>query len=131
MNLRKFNPSLYREIVIHSIIQIGMAVNFWNFNPAFNPSVFDYVINKNIVAWIFFILGLWNLTFLHVWRHVDRTRIGLTVAAGVGICWGIMNTQQIFAGNASWQLPIFVVGVSCLELNSLRDVPGSHLMESS
>lgn len=125
VNLRKSNPTLYRSNVVFGVILILQGINFWTSNPTFNP----YNIPKNLVGLIFFVLGVWHMIFLHVWRDLRKIRINLWISSGVVLFWGLINTQQSVAGRASFQLPIWVVGLAALQLIHLIDAAVNPLME--
>lgn len=119
VNLRKTNPTLYHSIIAFSTIRIGLAINFWTSSPTFNP----YDIPKNIVGVVFFLLGAWQLIFLHLWRDLRKVRVVLAVSSAVMLCWGLVNTQQFFDGNASLQLPILYVGIAAIQMLALLESP--------
>lgn len=125
VNLRKANPSLYQLIMVFAITRIALAVNFWISNPTFNP----YDISKTLVGWIFFLLGISQIVFLHIWRDLRKIRLVIAVSAGVMLCWGLVNTQQSVAGKASWQLPIIFIGFAALQMVALLEAPVNPMME--
>lgn len=119
VNIRRTHPALYRSIMTLSIMSVGLAANFWTSTPTFTP----YGINKNLVGAIFFTLGIYQLFFLNVWRDLRKVRIGLAFSLGWILFWGISNTQQAFAGDASFQLPILLISVAVLHLPLLVESP--------
>lgn len=102
-------------------MSVALAVNFWTNTPTFNP----YGIPKNIVGVVFCLLGVYLLVFLNVppLRNLRRVRFGLAVSLGWMLFWGISNTQQAFAGNASFQLPILLIALAIIHLPLLVEAP--------
>lgn len=120
VKLRNTNPKLYRDTATLAAIAGLLALNYWFGPPAtFNP----YGIDRNVVAGIFALLAaatLLNLTLIH---HLRLTRILLALEGGFTLLWGWANTQQTFAGNASFAIPIFCLGLAILHLWALIDSP--------
>lgn len=127
VNLRKSHPTLYHSIVTLSLMRVALALNFWTSDPTFNP----WGIPKNLVGLVFFMLGAWQLIFLHVWRDLRKIRLVLALSAGVMLGWGLVNTQQSFDGKASFQLPIMYVAVAALQLMLLLEAPVNPMTEKS
>lgn len=119
MNIRNTHPGLYYSIMTLSVMSVALAVNFWISNPTFNP----YGISKNLIGVVFFLLGANQLVFLNVLRDLRKVRVGLAVSLVWVLFWGISNTQQFFAGNASLQLPILYVSVAVLHFPLLVESP--------
>jgi hypothetical protein len=112
VNLRKARPLLYGFIMTFAGIRIGLAINFWTSKPAFHP----YDIPNSLIALVFFLLGLWQVIFLNVWRDLRKVRVVLALSAAVTLAWGLLNTHQFFFGPASLQLPIVFIGLAVLQL---------------
>lgn len=112
VNIRKSHPTLYRSIMALALMRVALAFNFWFARPTFTP----YGIHKNWAGIVFVALGLSQLVFLHLFRDVNKIRLVLALSGAVMLVWGLVNTQQFFAGNASLQLPILYVGIAALQL---------------
>lgn len=110
--LRALGSVLYYSITILSVMSVGLAVNFWTSTPTFNP----YGIPKDLIGVIFGLLGVSHLIFLNALQGLRKLRLSLTTSGSFMTFWGISNTQQAFAGNASFQLPILLVAVALLHL---------------
>lgn len=119
LNVRNTHPALYRSITTLSVMCVALAVNFWTSTPTFNP----YNIPKNWIGAVFAVLGIYQLVFLNVVRDLRRVRFGLAVSFSWILFWGISNTQQAFAGNASFQLPILLSTLAVLHLLLLVESP--------
>lgn len=111
---------LYTSIMTLSVMSVALAVNFWTSNPTFNP----YGIPKNLIGVVFLLLGLNQLVFLHWFRDLRKVRYGLTASVSFMLFWGISNTQQAFAGEASFQLPILYIALAILHLPLLVELIG-------
>lgn len=125
INLRKSHPGLYRLIMTLCIMRVLLALNFWTSTPTFNP----YDIPKNWIGVIFFVLGVSQLLFLNVIRNLRMVRMVMAFSAGFMLFWGLSNTQQSFAGNASWQLPILYVALAVVQVVLLIESPVNPMME--
>lgn len=119
VNIRRTHPGLYHSIMTLGFMGVALAANFWGSNPTFNP----YNINKNIIGAVFFLLGINQLFFLNVVRDLRMVRILLAISVGFMCFWGLSNTQQFFAGNASLQLPILYLAISALQIPLLLEAP--------
>lgn len=119
LNLRKSHPALYRSILTVGCMSVVLALNFWFSRPAFNP----YGLSRDLVGLVFAVLGVNQLVFLILFRSLRLTRIVLAVSLGWMMFWGLSNTQQSFAGKASFQLPILFVAISILQLPLLLESP--------
>lgn len=119
VQIRNTHPGLYHSIMTLSVMSIALAVNFWTSNPTFNP----YGIPKNLVGVVFVLLGVSQFIFLNVFRDLRKVRLGLAVSLGFMLFWGLSNTQQFFAGNASLQLPILYVAIAVLHIPLLIESP--------
>lgn len=120
VRLRIVQPRLYTSVTTLSLMSVALAANFWTSNPTFNP----YGIPKNLIGVIFFLLGANQLVFLNVFRSLRWVRFGLTGSLSFMLFWGISNSQQSFAGNASFQLPIMYVALAVLHLPLLVELIG-------
>lgn len=119
MNVRKTHPGLYRQIMTLGLAEVALAVNFWFSHPTFNP----YGISKNLIGAIFFILGASQLMFLNVFRDLSKVRITLATSIACTFAWGVANTQQVFTGNASMQLPILYLALCVLQIPLVIEAP--------
>lgn len=111
-NLREAHGRLYSSIMTLAVMSIALAVNFWTSNPTFNP----YGIPKDLIGVVFLLLGISHLVFLNWLRDQRKLRYGLTASLSFMLFWGISNTEQSFAGKASFQLPIMYVALAMLHL---------------
>lgn len=102
-----------------ALTSVALAVNFWASNPTFNP----YDIPKDRIGVIFVILGIGQLFFLNVIHSLRMVRIGLAASIGWMLFWGLSNTQQFFAGNASLQLPLLYLALAVLQIPLLIEAP--------
>lgn len=119
VNIRKTHPSLYRSIMVLSIMSVALAINFWTSNPTFNP----LGIPKHVIGGVFALLGVGQIISLNVIHDLRRVRLGLAVSLAFMVAWGIVNTQQALAGNASFQLPILYVALGVLHYPLLVEAP--------
>lgn len=119
VRIRATHPALYRSILILAIMSMALAVNFWFSNPTFSP----LGIPKNVVGGIFVLLGVSQFVFLNVFHNLRMVRLILAVSLGWFCFWGLINTIQFFAGNASLQLPILYVFLAILHLPLLVEAP--------
>lgn len=118
-DLRKTHPFLYWAISRFAMLCVGLAVSYWfGPPPTFNP----YDINRDLVASLFALYGVWQIVFLTT-RHLLMVRIGLAFAALLMGGWGIANTFQAFAGKASFTLPLVFVTIAGLHLRALTEAP--------
>lgn len=119
LNLRYAHPNLYRSIMVFPLLSVALAVNFWISNPTFNP----YGIPKNLIGVIFAVLGISQLIFLNLFHNLRMVRIGLSLSIAWMLFWGLSNTQQFLAGNASLQLPILYLALAVLQIPLLIESP--------
>lgn len=112
VNLRITYPGLYGSIMILSLMSVALAVNFWRSNPTFNP----FGIPKDLIGGVFAMLGVSQIIFLNAFRHLRKVRYGLTASLSFMLMWGIGNTEQSFAGKASFQLPILYIALAALHV---------------
>lgn len=125
VNLRKSHPGLFHSILTVACMGVALAFNFWIFTPTFNP----YGIDKNIIGIVFAVIGLGQLVFLIVVRDLRMVRIMLAVSISWMMSWGLSNTQQVFLGKASFQLPILFIVVSILQVPLLIESPVNPFTE--
>lgn len=111
IDIRMTNPEAYRDMMTHSFISIGLAINFWNSHPTFNPFGWP----KTIVGFVFFIFGVLGLTFLVAVRNLHRIRLLFTFSFIWYFGWGVVNAQQWHQHKASLQLPIILIGLAVLQ----------------
>lgn len=126
VNIRRTHPDLYRRIMSIAVLQIALAFNYWWYTPTFNP----YGISKNLIGVVFFVLGIFLFVFLNVRRNLNVIHATLALGAGFSLFWGIANTQQAFAGNASLALPIlFVFSLCATQTWALIEAPVNPITE--
>lgn len=101
------------------LAEVALAFNFWLTSPTFNP----YNIHKNIIGGVFAVLGFSQLVFLNLIRDLPKVRMTLAVSIWFTFAWGIANTQQVFAGNASMQLPILYLTLCILQIPLVIEAP--------
>lgn len=119
MRIRATHPALYRSILILLIMSVALAVNFWFSNPTFSP----LGIPKNVVGVIFALLGGSQFLFLNVFHNLRMVRLILAISLSWFCFWGLINTIQFIAGNASLQLPILYVFLAVLHAPLLVEPP--------
>lgn len=119
VNLRNTHPTLYWNITLFAVFSVAAALSYW-FGPAptFNP----YGIDRNLVAALFFVYGTWQLLFLNI-HYLLMVRIGLLFAFVLMGSWGVANTHQVFAGNASGFLPLLLGTCAGAHLKWLTESP--------
>lgn len=119
VNIRKTHPFLYSVIFACAVLCVGLAVSYWfGPPPTFNP----YNINRDLVAGLFFLYGVWQIIFLAT-HHLFMVRIGLAFASLLMAGWGIANTFQVFAGKASFTLPLVFGTIAWLHLRAMTEAP--------
>lgn len=119
VNLRLTNPDMYKSVMLFVIFCISMTLNYWFSKPTFNP----YGIQRPWIGLTFLIIGMALILLLNVFRNLKLVRITLAVAGGLLIFWGISNTQQSFAGKASFAFPILLFYVASIILKDLLQSP--------
>lgn len=119
VRIRNTHPALYRSIMTLSLMSVALAANFWTSNPTFNP----YGIPKNLIGAVFFLLGASQLVFLNVLHDLSKVRLILAASLSFFLFWGLSNTQQSFAGKASFQLPILLISIAAFHLPLLIESP--------
>lgn len=119
VRLRSTHPTLYRSILTFALLSVGMAVSYW-FGPAptFNP----YDINRDLVAGVFALYGIWQIVFLNT-HYLFMVRIGMAFAGVLMGAWGWANTFQVFAGKASWTLPLVFGAIGAVHFIFLTEAP--------
>lgn len=110
-NIFKTHPNLYISITIMAVMFIALAINFFSFKPTFSP----YGLSNHLIGAVFLTLGIGKLVFLNLYRNLKLVRIIIAVGMAFLLFWGISNTQQAFAGKASFQLPILLVSLAALQ----------------
>lgn len=125
VNLRKSHPGLFRSILTVAYMGLGLGLNFWFTTPTFNP----YGVDKFIIGTIFALLGLSQILFLLIFRDLRKVRITLAVSISWMMFWGLSNSQQSFAGNASFQLPVLFITISILQIPLLIESPVNPITE--
>ena len=125
--LRKTHPTLYHSVMTVAVASVALGFNFWYSNPAFNP----FNIPKNLVGCAFFVLGTSQLVFLNWLRDLRKVRIVLAVSISWTFFWGLANTQQSFAGVASFQLPILYLAAAILQVPLLIEAPVNPMTEKA
>lgn len=112
VSMRKTHPNMYRVLMIIAIMSVALAVNLYSTTPTFNP----YGISKTIIASIFLGIGISQIIFLNLWHNLKLVRLTTAVSVGFMMFWGLSNSQQSFAGKASFQLPILFIALATLQL---------------
>lgn len=125
VDIHKTHPNLYYGMMILSVMRVLLAVNFWTSSPTFNP----FSINKHYVGIVFFVIGFSQLVFLNLYRNLHWIRRIQTLSLVVLIMWGMGNMQQSFAGKASFQLPIFCIGLALLHIPMILEPPINPMTE--
>lgn len=119
LNLRKKHPFLHFVIVAFAVFEVGLGLNYWKYTPTFNP----WGISKYIIGGLLVVIGGWQLVFLHLWRDWRKVQAGLIASCAVMLAWGIANTEQSFAGKASFAIPLAFVTVAFVQFRCLLESP--------
>lgn len=119
VNLRLTHPGMYRGILLFSFFCIATSLNYFFSRPTFNP----YDIEKELIGLIYLSIGSTLLVLLNVFRNLKWLRIIIAVASGFLIFWAISNTQQSFAGKASFVLPILLLYIAFDLVKDLLEAP--------
>lgn len=125
VNIRKSHPALYRAIMTFACMSIALAINFWFSKPTFNP----YGVPKEWIGVVFAVLGSSLIVFLNAFHNLRMVRLLLATSVSFTFFWGVSNSQQFFAGNASLQLPILYVAISLLQIPLLIEPPVNPMTE--
>lgn len=125
VSLRKTHPNLFIALNILALTSVALSINFYFSKPTFNP----YDIDKEVVAVVFFILGISQLIVLTLYHNLKLVRLAVAASVGILLFWGISNTQQGFQGKASFQLPILYIALALLQLPLLIE-PRTNPMTS-
>lgn len=122
--LRTSNPGLYHSLLLFGAVNTALGANLFLTTPTFNP----YGIPKDFIGAIFTILGAGQLIALgyHDLRLVRKVS---AVSVGFMFFWGLTNTQQVFAGKASLQLPILYIALALLQILRLTESPVNPMTE--
>lgn len=115
--IRKTHPMLYHFLMAFACLWIGLSINFWYRTPTFNPIPVLFP----IIA--FGVLGVALLIFLNVYRDLRLWRATLMVSVAWSLFWGVINSQQAFAGLASFQVPILFVFLAIGQILLLIESP--------
>lgn len=126
VSVRETHPTLYRVLMIIAIMFIALAVNLYFGKPTFNP----YGLSKEVVGLVFLVLGVSKIVFLNLYHNLRLVRLIMAVSAAFMMFWGVSNSQQSFAGKASFQLPILYVTLAILNLFLLVE-PASNPVSST
>lgn len=110
ISIRQTHPNMYRVLMIMSIMFIALAVNLYFSKPTFSP----YDIDKNVIASIFLVLGVSKIIALNLYHNLKLVRLLASIATSFMMFWGLSNTEQAFAGKASFQLPILFITLSII-----------------
>lgn len=108
IKIRFTHPTLYYSVMAHCIICAGLALNFWNANPTFDPFGFS----KIFVGFIFITFGGFLFVFLNLLHDLRMVRRSLLFLFIWYFVWGFANAEQWHNGKASLQLPIVFIGLS-------------------
>lgn len=119
VNIRKTHPNLHRWIMAIAVGSLSLGVSYW-FGPA--PTFKPYGIDIRLIAVALALLGFWQIIFLLV-HHLRMVRIGLAVSVSFMLFWGLSNTQQSFAGKASFTVPILYLTIGTLQVILLLEPP--------
>jgi len=125
VNLQKSHPALFHSIMVLSLASCALTLSFWFSRPVFNPYGWD----KRIIGTVFAVLGVSQLVFLNLVRDLRMVRLTLAASIGWMFFWGVSNSQQSFAGDASFQLPILYVAGAILQIPLLLEAPVNPMTE--
>lgn len=111
VSLRHTHPNMYRVLMVTAIACILLATNLYLTTPTFKP----YGISKTIIASVFLFLGVSKIIFLNLYHNFRLVRLMAAASVAFLMFWGLANSQQSFAGKASFQLPTLYIALAVLE----------------
>lgn len=111
-NIYRTHRNLYMVLMTLAVMNVALLLNFYRTNPTFNP----YDIDRRIIGSVFGVLGVGQIVFLNFYRNLRLVRGTLALSMSFTLFWGVSNTEQSFAGRASFQLPILYVALAALQL---------------
>lgn len=117
VSIRITHPNMYRVLMVIALMSIALAINLYLTKPTFAP----YGLPKGVIATVFLVLGTVQLVFLNLYHNLKLVRLTIAASASFMMFWGVSNTQQSFAGKASFQLPIIFVSLAVIQLVSLLE----------
>lgn len=126
VSIRKTHPNLYISLMTIAVASIALGVNLHYFTPTFRP----YGISEELIGACFSVLGLSQLIFLNLYHNLKLVRLVLAMSISFMLFWGLSNTQQSFAGKASFQLPILLITLAALQIPLLVE-PSTNPMTSN
>jgi len=129
VNLRKSHPFMFRSIIVIASMHVALGLNFWGLGFLPRPTFEPYGIPTQIIATVFLLLGVTQIVFITVMRDLRIVRLILALSVGWMMFWGLSNTQQVLAGDASLQLPILYVTISILQVPLLIESPVNPFTE--
>lgn len=127
LNIKFSHPNLYRLFLTFSLIHIGLGINFFFSNPAFNP----YEIDKNIIGIIFLSLGVVKAFFLMVRRNLKFVRIIMAFSIGFTLFWGAGTIFSFLRGQTSLQMLVLYWGLAVIEMSLLLEPLANPLTEKA
>jgi len=104
--------------MVFAVMCLLLAANFWVATPTFDPWP-----GKTAVGVIFLLIGAWQVVFLRLMPNLSMVRLGSVVTSFFLAGGGIVNSQQAFAGKASFQLPILYFALAMLHFWLLVEAP--------
>lgn len=117
VKIRTSHPGMYHSLMTAAIGEILLGFNFWwGPTPTFLPKITTFVPHMNLIGTIFFALGALLIVFLNLYHDLRAVRVLLACSMGWALAWGGINTQQVIAGKASWQIPILFTFFVCGQL---------------
>lgn len=126
VSIRKTHPAMYRVLMIVAVMFVALALNLYLTTPTFNP----YGISKTLIATIFLVLGVSKIIFLNIYHNLKLVRLMVAIATSFMMFWGVSNSQQSFAGKASFQLPILYITLALINLPFLVEPASNPLTKN-
>lgn len=112
VSVRKTHPNMYRVIMVTALMNVALAVNLYFTKPTFTP----YGLEKETIGFIFLVLGIGKIIFLNFYLNLKLVRLMIAISVSFMLFWGLSNSQQSFAGKASFQLPILYIALALINL---------------
>lgn len=111
-NIYRTHRNLYMVLMTLAVMSVALMLNFYRTKPTFDP----YGIDRRIIGSVFGALGVAQIVFLNLYRNLRLVRAALAASFSFTLFWGVSNTEQSFAGRASFQLPILYIALAALQL---------------
>lgn len=127
VSIRESHPNMYRVLMIIAVMSIALAINLYFTKPTFTP----YSLSNVLIASIFLGLGVSQVILLNLYRNLRMVRLTTAFSVSFMMFWGVSNTQQSFAGKASFQLPILLISLAILQIPLLVEPVANPLTKKT